>query len=275
MANAGERNRKPPDGLRLPEGAPPMPYMPYCGAPPVPGGAAWTLDPALIVALLAAGGLLAARARGAGWPRQASLALGWAVLALALVSPLCSLSVALFSARIGQHMLLALVAAPLLAFGAWDGAGRRAGRPGLAAPTLGFALAVWAWHLPAPYAASFAGDAAYWAMHATLSGTALWLWAALRLRAASRPDLAALAALATAVQTGLLGALLTLAPRPLFLAVHGPEVTAPWGLTPLEDQQLGGLLMWVPGGLVFAAVALAGLGLALRRAAPALPRPLG
>ncbi|WP_149538241.1 cytochrome c oxidase assembly protein [Siccirubricoccus phaeus] len=245
-----------------------MPSIPYCGTPPVPGALAWQLDPLLIGAL----GLCGAAAlwRAPGGARLGAAALGWLVLALALVSPLCNLSVALFSARIGQHMLLSLVAAPLLAFGAWGSAGRP---PGLGAAAAGFALALWAWHLPGPYAASFASDTTYWAMHATLFGTALWLWAALWRVAAPRPDAAALAALATAVQMGLLGALLTLAPRPLFLAVHAAGVTAPWGLSPLEDQQLGGLLMWVPGGLLFAALALAGLGLALRRGAA--PTPAG
>jgi putative membrane protein len=159
-------------------------------------------------------------------------------------------------------MLLTLVAAPLIAWGAWPP--RQGVEPGLAPPAIAFALALWAWHLPGPYAATFASDVAYWAMHATLFGAALWLWAALRLRAAARPDAAALAALGTAVQMGALGALLTLAPRPLFLAAHGPGVTAPWGFTPLEDQQLGGLLMWVPGGLVFAVACVAGLALTLR-----------
>jgi putative membrane protein len=241
-----------------------MPEIPYCGTPPLPGGVAWNPDPLLIAALLIAGGVAMARLRGAGARRQGAFALGWAVLALALVSPLCNLSVALFSARVAQHLLLILVAAPLIVFGMTGPGARRA--PDLAAPAILFALALWAWHLPGPYAASFASDAAYWLMHASLFGTALWFWAALRLRAPARPDAAALAALATAVQMGLLGALLTLAPRPLFLAVHGPGVTAPWGLSPLEDQQLGGLLMWVPGGLVFATLCVAGLGMALRRA---------
>ncbi len=240
-------------------------YLPYCGAPPVPGAVSWNLDPVLLSALLLlAAALLLARRSGTGAARQGATALGWAVLVLALVSPLCNLSVALFSARVGQHMLLSLVAAPLLAFGATGGgSGNRWLRPGVAAGA--FALALWAWHLPGPYAATFASDRAYWAMHASLFGASLWLWAALWRRAAERPDAAALVALATAVQMGFLGALLTLAPRPLFLAVHGPAVTAPWGLTPLEDQQLGGLLMWVPGGLAFAAVCVLGLGLALRR----------
>lgn len=239
-----------------------MSDIPYCGAPPVPGGAAWNLDPALIAALLGLGAALALRARASAGANMPALALGWAVLALALVSPLCNLSVALFSARVAQHLALTLVAAPLLALGM--GRPRRGGPPGLGAPTLAFALALWAWHLPAPYAATFRDDALYWAMHASLFGAALWLWRALARRAADRPDAAALAGLVTAVHMGVLGALLTFAPRPLF-PVHA-ATTAPWGLSALEDQQLGGLLMWVPGGLVFAAVLVLGLGLALRGA---------
>jgi putative membrane protein len=253
-----------------------MQYIPYCGTPPLPGSASWNLDPVLILLLLAAGAWGMVRLRGAGPARQAAFASGWVVLVLALISPICNLSVALFSARVGQHMLLTLVAAPLIAFGIWATPSARS--PGLGASGLAFALMLWTWHLPGPYAASFASDAVYWAMHVSLFGASLWLWAALRLRVAERPDAASLVALATAVQMGLLGALLTLAPRPIFLAVHGPGVTLPWGLAPLGDQQLGGLLMWVPGGLVFATVCLAGLGLALRRpsrtAATATPRPL-
>lgn len=249
--------------------------IPYCGAPPIPGAAAWNLDP-ILLALLSIGGLAIGRlamgrlAMGrlamGGTARLAATGGGWLTLTLALVSPLCSLSVALFSARVGQHMLITLIAAPLLAFGLWPPAGAAQNRPNrVGLPTLGFALALWGWHLPGPYAATFASTGAYWAMHASLFGSALWLWAALRNSVGVRPEAATLAALITAVHMGMLGALLTLAPRPLFLAAHPARVTAPWGLSPLEDQQLGGLLMWAPGGVVFAAVCVAGLGLALRR----------
>lgn len=243
-----------------------MSETPYCGVPPVPGSAAWNLDPVLLGALLAAKawGLLRERKRAAP-VRRLAFSLGWLVVAGALVSPLCSLSVALFSARIGQHMLLGLLAAPLLAFALCPTRGRA--RPGLAPPALAFALALWAWHLPGPYAATFGGAAVYWAMHLSLFGAALWFWSALILRAEDRPDATALAGLATAAQMSLLGALITLAPRPLF-SVHA-ATTAPWGLTSLEDQQFGGLLMWVPGGLLFAAVTLAVVAIPLRRAAAA------
>ena len=90
-----------------------MQYIPYCGTPPLPGSASWNLDPVLILLLLAAGAWGMMRLRGAGPARQAAFASGWLVLVLALISPICNLSVALFSARVGQHMLLTLVAVQL------------------------------------------------------------------------------------------------------------------------------------------------------------------
>jgi putative membrane protein len=229
-------------------------HTPYCGTPPIPGGVAWNLDPVLVALLLA---LLAA-----SWPlarSRAALLAGWAVLAGLLVSPLCNLSVALFSARVAQHLGLLALAAPLLALALPLGRMRPAV---LAASAGAFAAALWAWHLPGPYALTFRSDLAYWAMQASLLGTAIWLWQGLLRGAAARPDAALLAGLATAAQMGGLGALLTFAPRPLFVP-HGLS-TLPWGLTPLEDQQLGGLLMWVPGGVLFALVALPALAQALR-----------
>jgi putative membrane protein len=185
-------------------------------------------------------------------------------LAAVLLSPLCNLSVALFSARVAQHVLLLTVAAPLLALALPP---RRMGAGALAAAAGAFALALWTWHLPGPYVLTFRSDLAYWAMQGSLVATAVLLWRGLLVGAAARPDLALLAGLATAAQTGALGALLTFAPRPLF-APHGLTTLA-WGLTPLEDQQLGGLLMWVPGGLAFALVALPALARALRGDPPA------
>lgn len=242
-----------------------METIPYCGTPPTPAeGLALNLDPWLMAALL---GFLAL-----AWPRaeaRAALLGGWAVLAAAVLSPLCGLSVALFSARVAQHLLLVLVAAPLLALGLarWR---RGAAPPGLTAAVGVFAVTLWAWHLPGPYALTFRSDLAYWAMQASLVASATWLWQGLLRGAATRPDAAILAGFATAAQTGALGALLTLAPRPLF-AVQA-ATTLPWGLTPLEDQQLGGLLMWVPGGVAFALVALPPLARALRGGEDALVR---
>jgi putative membrane protein len=122
-----------------------------------------------------------------------------------------------------------------------------------------------------PYEASFAQDGiAWWMMHLSLTAGAVWLWAAVFAQFGARPHAAALTGIATAIQMGLLGAVLTFVPRPLY-APHTAGVTAPWGLTPLEDQQLGGLVMWVPGGLLFAVVmvvALAGVFAPRGRTAP-------
>ena len=235
---------------------------PYCGLPPAPGGASWNLDPLLLAALSLAAFALARSARGLHRAGAIPVAAGWLVLCAALVSPLCNIAVALFGARVAQHLLITLVAAPLMApaLAKW----RAVRAAGCLTPAAAFALLLWLWHLPAPYAATFHPDAiAWWWMHATLAASSLWLWAAIFGRLEERPEAAALAGLMTGVQMGVLGALLTFAPRPLY-APHAPEVTLPWGLTPLEDQQLGGLLMWVPGGLLFAAVMVAALALVLR-----------
>lgn len=243
-----------------------MQPLPYCGSPPLPSAVPWNADPVLAgLLLLAAAALLYLCAQA---PRDAlRAAAGWAIAALALLSPLCSLSVALFSARVLQHLLLTLVAAPLLAF-AFSARRRHVG-----SATSAFAITLWAWHLPGPYVATFFSSWLYWLMQASLLGSAVWLFVALRRAAMQQPWLAGLAALLTAVHMSLLGALLTLAPWPLFAAVHRPEATLPWHLTPLQDQQLGGLLMWVPGGVLFGICCAAILLAAMRPGGPAIEAP--
>ena len=88
-------------------------------------------------------------------------------------------------------------------------------------------------------------------MQLTLLGTAAGFWAALR-RSAVPAGVAAL--LASTVLMGLLGALITFARAPLY-APHF-ATTGPWGLSPLEDQQLAGLIMWVPSAGLYLAAAL-------------------
>lgn len=229
-------------------------YIPYCGAAPVPGAVTWNFTSLLIVAL-AAGAWGYCRSGVRWWAAGG----GWLTVALALGSPLCHLSVALFSARVTQHMILVLIAAPLISFA--GGGMRQTGRAGgLIWPAAVFALALWTWHLPGPYDAALHSDAVYWLMHVTILATAIWLWHSFL---AASMGAAFLAGLLTALQMSLLGAVLTFAPRPLF-AVHA-TTTAPWGLSPLEDQQLGGLIMWIPAGALFSLLALAVAGWRLRR----------
>ena len=245
---------------------PPTDYAPYCGAPPGPAALAgrWNLDPMLLIALaLLAGGyaLWSRRWTGRHHPPRRAFYAGWAVAALCLVSPLCALSVSLFSARVGQHMILAAVAAPLVALGlprqrvlgggAWIATGL-------------FAAALWFWHAPAPYRATFDGPGVYWLMHITLFGAALWLWAEVLAARTGRLGDAFVALGVTGLQMGVLGAVLTFAPRPLY-GVHA-LTTAAWGLAPLQDQQLGGVIMWVPGGVIVVAALVLTLAWAMGRA---------
>lgn len=240
-----------------------MATIPYCGAPPLSGAllARWNGDPLLVAALAAIAGFhLLAAAPSA----RREAALGWAIAAFALVSPLCALSVSLFSARVGQHMVLVLLAAPLIGKALPRGLWRGSPWWSVAA----FTAALWVWHMPAPYAATFRSDAVYWAMHLTLFGSAVWLWRDL-LDHEPGETLSVLAAGTLAsMQMGFLGAVLTLSSHPLFLWHLG--LTGAWGLTPLEDQQLGGALMWVPGGVFFLCAAVRSL-LLLRRALDGAP----
>jgi putative membrane protein len=214
----------------------------------------FNLDPALLVSL-AGLTILHVLLVGRGY-RGWALA-GWCVAGLALVSPLCALSVALFSARVAQHMVLILLAAPLVALG-WPTNTRRRGavRAWLAASA--FFPLLWFWHMPTPYDWTFSYTPAYWAMHITLFGCAILLWRELLHHSGRRTiDMLVIGGL-TSMQMGLLGAVLTFATRPLFF--WHLTTTAAWGLTPLHDQQLGGVLMWVPGLALFLFAAIRSFG---------------
>lgn len=249
----------------------------YCGSPPNPAEiwSTWRLDP-LLLSLLAAWCIayaIGCRRLGSVGPdarHRASFYAGWSIVTLALVSPLCPLSVSLFAARATQHVILALLGAPLIiaarplptlvAAFAPDAAAHAqhaientlTRTPFAAAAT--FAVCVWVWHMPGPYAATFLSVPLYWCMHVTMFGSACWLWAALLRGSETNPFAGVVAGIASSVQMGLLGALITLSPR----ALYGPHflTTATWGLTPLQDQQLGGVVMWVPGCTAFLVVAM-------------------
>ena len=219
----------------------------YCGPAPVPSTlwASWNTDPYLLLALLA---LAIFVVRASNGSRQSHIALGGAMLALfaAFISPLCALASALFSARVAHHVLMIAVAAPLLALAA--------PRPRLPIqvplPALAafHALIVWFWHAPAPYDWALSGTASYWLMEISLLLSAIWLWSEV-LAPDARVGASLSALLATIVQMGLLGAILTFARTPLYAAHAG--TTAPFGLTQLEDQQLAGLIMWVPAAIPY------------------------
>jgi putative membrane protein len=191
-------------------------------------------------------------------------AFGWLILSLAFISPLCNLSVALFSARVTQHMAIVLLAAPMIARGLIFVPAAQRRSTGFAwIATVAFAAIFWTWHSPAFYDETLRSNVVYWLMHVTTVAAALALWVAVFN---SSGPLAFLLLFVSGLQMSLLGALLTFAAVPLF-SVH-EFTTAVWGLTWLQDQQLGGLVMWVPAGLLLTAYSAFAFGAALRLDAP-------
>lgn len=200
---------------------------------------------------------------------------GWLALMAALVSPLDEWSEQWLAAHMVQHELLMVVAAPLVALGAplvallWTLpiASRRrvvaAVKRSRVAPTwalltapgvawLLHGLALWVWHLPRLYDYAVAHEGIHIVQHLCFFGTAGLFWWGLMRGHYGRVGYGAAVVyvFATALHSGLLGAMLTFAPRVWFTAyatAHGGA------LSPLEDQQLAGLLMWVPAGLILVA----------------------
>ncbi|MEC7760916.1 MAG: cytochrome c oxidase assembly protein [Pseudomonadota bacterium] len=220
-------------------------YVPFCGTPPLPSDlwSRWTFDPVLLAGLAVA---LAAILWRTGPGTRPMPLVGWALVAILFVSPLCAASMALFSARVAQHLLLTLVAAPLLA----PLLVRFTPPPALAATLFGCLF--WLWHVPGPYALTLQSDIAYWVMHLSLLGSATYLWAGLASSVSQSPFLVALATAGTGAQMTLLAVLLILSSR-LWHPWH-ELTTAPYGLSALGDQALAGGLMWVAGGLIFVAL---------------------
>jgi putative membrane protein len=230
-------------------------WLPYCGPGATPSDfiSRWNVDPWLLAGLAAtaAGASALNRSR----PGKPELLLGaLMLLVVSFVSPLCALSSALFSARVVHHALLVLGVAPLIAFGLREVRGQFS----LPAATLLHTVVLWTWHAPTAYGWALSSDGAYWLMQATLGMSALIFWLAVR----NAGGLAAAAGLlAGMVQMGALGALVSLAPRPLY-APH-LMTTQPWGMSPLTDQQLGGLIMWAPMAGVYLLAALVLVGRSL------------
>jgi len=252
---------------------------------------AWNWEPMVLVGLA-----LAAWVYGRGvralWRRAGGgrgirywkvLAFGAGLMALfaALVSPLDGLSAALVSAHMVQHLVLILIAAPLLvlgaplvpllwavpkpmrrAFGGWwkQAVILRAAWYALSRPVVVWVLnaaAMWIWHFPGFYQAALRSEFVHAVEHGCFFGTAFLFWRTIIPAGKSgRMSYGAgvLYIFATGMQSGVLGALLTFAPT-LWYPAYAASA-APWGFTPLEDQQLAGLIMWVPAGLVYIHVAV-------------------
>ena len=251
---------------------------------------AWSLEPGVVIPLALAA---AVYARGVhAWRERSTrnfertkreaqfFAAGLATLAFALMSPVHRAGSVLFTAHMVQHELLMAVAAPLLVLGRpgvaflWGlpesvrkqvgslatARAPRAAWTALTTPSVAFLLhgaAIWIWHAPLYYDASVTSEGVHTAQHLSFLGTALLFWWAVFFGRGHRKShgTVILWLFATAVHTSLLGALLTGAEAPWYHA-YDDAFTSSWGLTALDDQQLGGIIMWVPGGVVYIVAAL-------------------
>jgi putative membrane protein len=206
---------------------------------------------------------------------------GLFTIALAILSPVAWLAEQSLSFHMIQHALLMAVAPPLLVLGRpivlfiWSVPRRwrtpLAHRPESAmflriwrvltmplAVLVLYAVALWLWHVPAFYDAAVTDERLHIVEHACFlfSATLFW-WTMLHGRFGQFGyGVAVLCVFLTAMHSGLLGALLTFQPTLVYRAYDGPARA--WGLNPLADQQLAGLLMWVPFGVLFIVL---GLGL--------------
>jgi putative membrane protein len=245
----------------------------------------WCFEPGIVVPLVVLGawyalGASAMRARSSRAPRAAPIAAfaaGWVTLVAALVSPVHELSEQLFSMHMVQHELLMALAAPLLAASRPGPAllwalGPRWRRPlvrivrsspvrrswhGLTQPLAAWAVqgvVIWIWHVPFLFEATLRSDLVHAMQHLAFVGSAVvFWWSIMHGRRAAR-GLAILSLFTTAVHTGVLGALMTFARTPWYPAYGaGP---AAWGLTPIGDQQLAGLIMWIPASAAYLVAAL-------------------
>jgi putative membrane protein len=228
-----------------------------------------TMAVSLTVYFRGAARLRARSERGIRWYEATAFALGWLVIAIALLSPIDTISDVLFSVHMTQHELLMIVAAPLLV----------AGRPMIAGvwalsnpePVLSItrhpavlkvwraltgpivvlvlhAVVLWAWHIPTAFEAALHNETIHAVQHLMFFVTAALFWWSLIHGRYGRVGygVAVFFVFATAMHTSILGALLTFAQRLWY-----PSYTS------LEDQQLAGLIMWIPSSVIFILIALA------------------
>jgi putative membrane protein len=277
----------------------PVSLAAHSGEPPLPGEIwrIWTLDPWTMGAIGTAA-LVYRRGTREMWRRAGpdrgirgwealSYLLGLLALVVALISPLDALGAALFSAHMLQHVILMLVAAPLIVLGRpgiallWALPARprgelaswlrfpalRAGWSFISRPAGAWVVhgaAVWIWHAPVLYMAAVDNQVVHALQHAAFFFTAvLFWWTATRLARARRRryGIGILYVFTTALHGAALGALITFSSI-LWYPIYAGRTEA-WGLAPLEDQQLGGLVMWVPSGVLYLLAALLLLGLGL------------
>ena len=211
-------------------------------------------------------------------PSVVALIAGIGIAAAAVLPPLHELSEQYFSAHMVQHELLMAVAAPLIVLGRpmivalwmlprrWRTPAARFLRRPLLGNPLAFAtsplvawlahgLAIWLWHLPLLFESALRNDAMHAAQHLTFvaTGIAFW-WMIFNPARRARRGLSILLLFTTAIHTGVLGALMTFARSPWYSDYATRPVTL--GISALADQQLAGMIMWIPGSVAYLVAAL-------------------
>ncbi|HLI16990.1 MAG TPA: cytochrome c oxidase assembly protein [Rhodanobacteraceae bacterium] len=244
----------------------------------------WTWEPWLLACIVLATvpyvvGMVrmgrAQRVKILGRRRALSYLTGMVILLLALESPLDALADDLFSAHMAQHMLLLLVIPALLVYGrpvitwlwafdlgtrrgivrGWKRSGLQAVFDWLTRPLVVWVLlsaALCVWHLPGPYDWAVRHEWLHDLEHLSFLGFSLAFWTIVIEPYGQRRRLGFGATIVFVVSSGfvmgLIGAVLTFAAAPLY-AVH-LHTTQAYGLTPLQDQELAGVIMWIPSNLV-------------------------
>ncbi|EJZ18441.1 cytochrome c oxidase assembly protein (plasmid) [Rhizobium sp. Pop5] len=246
----------------------------------------WTADPWILAplgfsAILYGWGSLRFRARSPASRRSVvrqtlTFWSGWLVLAGALASPLHWLGERLFSVHMIEHELVMAVSAPLIVL-ARPSAMLLWGLPKTIRLQTGKALAnktvrrawifltsgtvatlvhgmmIWAWHAPVLFDAAVESVPLHRLQHLCFFASAILFWWSVIWK--TNRGLAAWHLFLTMLHMSILGALIALSPTVLYALQTRASVQ--WGLLPLEDQQMAGLVMWVPAGIIYAAVALA------------------
>lgn len=263
------------------------PASAHVEAAPRAGLTDWSWEPSILASIAVAAGWYAVGVgrlhhrlearRLVGLREIGAYGAGLATLFIALVSPIDGIADQLFWIHMIQHLLLLLLAAPMLVLGrpalaflwAFGPTGRK--RVGRASTRLGLTrginglmhpIVVWPlfcgvfvlWHFPGPYQWALRDETIHTLEHLSFLIASLMFWSIViepsgRRRLEFGPTLVFVTT--AAILSGLPGALISLAPRPLYAAHASGE--AAWGLSPLEDQQLAGLVMWIPGGFIYLA----------------------
>jgi cytochrome c oxidase assembly factor CtaG len=227
--------------------------------------------------------------------RGALFVVGWLVIAGSLLSPLHRLGARSFTAHMIEHELLMLVAAPLIAFArpisfflwalprparhalgalghrSWFASAWQGVSSPLAASSIQAAM-LWLWHAPTFFDNALRSELWHATQHLSLVTSALLFWWSINTTSSleRKHGVAGFYLFFTSVHSALLGALMAFAESPWYAQYVSMGMSGTAGLSPLEDQQIAGLIMWVPGGAVHAVAALVYLSRWFK-----LPRKLG